>query len=144
MANAQQDVTFVVWNDCRELLAALKAQRWSVAQWVVTVNLALSAAAAADVLKTSHVTGLFAAFEFGVTALGAFLVWHYNERMAKVRARLRAVVGYVGDNLFDFNKEIGLDVGKQKGRDYDRQELIVFYSAIGGSLLPIVVLLAIR
>ena len=125
------------------MLTALKAQRWSVTQWVVTVNLALSAAAATEAPKAPHVMWTFVLFEVGVTALGAFLVWHYNERMTKVRARLRTVVAYVGEKLFDFNKEIGLDVGKHKGRDYDRQELLVFYSAIGGSLLPIIVIFAI-
>src|SRR5690349_16973073 len=102
MTDAEREVTFIIWEDCRALISALKKQRWSVTQWVVTVNLALSAASVSDLVVKTHSSWLFLGFELGVSALGIVLLYHYNERITRVRERLTTTTAYVREHYFNY------------------------------------------
>lgn len=123
---------FVLWDDCRALVSALKSQRWEVAKWAVTVNLGLGAAT----VSITQDKYLFVLFAVGVFLLGCFLIYHYNERVTNVRSRLTKVTGYIRSTFFDFNSVLDLDVGREKGPDHDRQELFGFYAALTLSIFP--------
>jgi Ethanolamine utilization protein EutJ (predicted chaperonin) len=132
LTSSAEQLLLVLHADCRALIGALKVQRWDATKWAVTVNFAL--ATVSIVLGDAKWVALVMAI--AVAVFGLYLVWHYNERVTLVRKNLKKLNDYLRENIFDFNAEVGLSFGVEKSRDYDMQELMVFYAAIILSALP--------
>ena len=79
-----------------------------------------------------------------VAGLGTALVWHYNERATRVRRTMAIAVDYLCQNVFDYRSVVNDNLRDEKSRDYDREELLVFYTAIGISALPTIGMLLAR
>jgi len=123
---------FAVLEDRQKMIAALKVQRWDVTKWVVTANIALAAATAA-LISALWVPVLLA---FCVSGFGTWLLWHYNERITRVRDTVRRTSDYLCTNFFDYRTALALQT-ETKSREYDKHELLVFYAAAILSALPV-------
>lgn len=128
-----------VLDDYRKLIAALKLQRWDATKWTVTVNIAL-ATVAVTLRDAKWIAAFMAVF---VSVLGSVLVYHYNERATKVRKTIKLATDYLCDYFCDYRTALGINLGGEKSRNYDREELMVFGVAVWLSALPTLVLLVL-
>ncbi len=133
-AEKQLQITFSFLNDCRAVIGELKTHRANAAKWVITINLALAAAAATAGLETmrAHIFLLSVA----VAALGAILYWHYNRRITRVRKRLRKITVHLKNNVWNFNEAWETNFGEKKTATYDNWEMLVFLGAVALSVVP--------
>ena len=125
-------------DDCRRLIAAGKVQRWDAVKWGVTVNLALAAVSASLVPQTfgrSLVLFLSAA---AASMAAWFLMWHYNQRMTRVREDAVGLSRVLKKNGIKFDELVGhgSEEAYSTGAAYDWHELITF-----GAILAVAPLL---
>jgi hypothetical protein len=128
----QLDVVLRVFDDIRALIAAGKVQRWEVLKWAATLNIALAAAAAG--FKRSPAA--FFMFAVVIAGFGIGLIFYYNLRMTRTRARLPLMHQFIRDNVIDLKETVGLEYGMVKGTDYDTEEMHLFTFIIAFSIVP--------
>jgi hypothetical protein len=121
---------FVLEN--HSLIAAGRLQRWDVAKWGVTVNLALATASSS--LRDSR--GLFCFFCLLVAVLGAGLIHYYNGRIGWAREGAQRSLTYLKANAVDLKAITGSDQDVTVAVTYDFQALIVFGGILGFSIVP--------
>jgi hypothetical protein len=132
LSKEQLDVVLRVFDDIRSLIAAAKVQRWEVLKWAATINIALAAAAAG--FKRSPAA--FFVFAVIIAAFGIGLIFYYNLRLTRTRARLPIVHKFLRDNVIDLKETAGLEYGMVKNADYDKEEMYLFTSIVAFSIVP--------
>lgn len=137
ISEAQQCIVLTVWEDSRNLIAALKVQRWEVTKWTVAINIGLAGASAVS----QQAMGFFIVFAMIVAVIGGWLLFRYNQRITNVRKRLTKTVEFIRAEIYDVNLEfLGDDgIGRPKDQSWDWDELVGFMVAIILSLIPIIV-----
>lgn len=114
-------------NDCSNLIAAGKVQRWDVVKWGVTVILALATVAAAIGPSLGPSIALFIVAAM-VSVGSLFLVLHYNRRMTGARRTAVHLVQVLAENGINYDKLLHSNVASDytKGANYDKEELMTF------------------
>jgi len=131
-AKEQLDVVLRLFDDCRALIASGKIQRWEVTKWAVTANITLAVASKA----VEQFKPFFLVYSFIATVIGIALLWHYNERMTKVRNDFSGVNAFIISNVININQIVKKEYDQLVDRDYDRTELCLLYIAVILSLIP--------
>jgi hypothetical protein len=134
-------VASAVLEDCRRYIAAHKIQRWDVVKWGVSVNLALTVAAATPAL--SEIQLYLLVLSCGVAAASWLLVLHYNRRVTSVRNQAVAIIAWLKARGVDYDSIINQSTkdAYSAGEGYDSQELILFVCILAAS--PILGLLSL-
>ena len=122
-----------ILEDSRKLIAAGKIQRWDVVKWGVSVNLALTVAAAAPALADFRPYLLL--LSAGVAAASWGLVLHYNRRMTRVRDQAVTVVSWLRHKGVDYDAITGQSTQDDYsvGESYDLQEFFMFLAILVAS-----------
>lgn len=111
-----------VLDDHQSLIAAGKTQRWEVVKWVVTLNIALTAASIAVANIAAALLFFYLSIAMAISA--ALLVAYYNSRMTSVRRDAFITQEYLAAQKIDFEKITGKPL-KRPGWFYDWDELAV-------------------
>ncbi len=132
VSREQLDVVLRIFDDVRGLIAALKVQRWEVVKWAATVNIGLAAASAG--FEKAYWAFFFCSVV--IAGFGIGLVFYYNLRLTRVRARLPLIHKFWRENVIDLKEAVGLEYGMPKGTDYDNEEMKLYTFIIGTSIFP--------
>jgi hypothetical protein len=126
-------VALGILEDGRRQIAAYKVQRWDVVKWGVTVNLALTVAAAAS--TSIDARALLLVMACFVVIGGWLLVRHYNSRMTGTRQQNIGIVDWLKQKQIDYDAIAGQSTrGDYASKEnYDRQELRIFAYILGAS-----------
>jgi hypothetical protein len=129
----------------RRLIAAGKIQRWDTVKWVVTVNVALAASAAAllKFISAPLIVLAFGGIALLVSLIGCDLLRHYNDDRL---SGARRAAWLLEEHL---EHEYGIDIRgieqqskREPARDYDPHELRSLHRAIMASAAPAVLVAA--
>ena len=123
----------------RRLIAAGKLQRWDTVKWVITINVALTAASIAISTKGNgfHWTHfMFFALAVFVAIVGHFLIRHYDRRIAGAREVAWFLENHI-EKICGFDvKGIAYQSKEKPSTQHDWQELFWFGLVIVLSVLP--------
>ena len=129
----------------QRLIAAGNIQRWETVKWVVTVNMALAAAAAALLksLNAPLIALAFAGIALLVASIGSDLLQHYNDdRISGARRAAWLLEEHLEHEYGIDTRGIAQQSKQEPARGYERDELRPFHRSVVLSIAPAVLVAA--